>query len=224
AKGVLRTMFLAKLKVAAVLVSVLSLAGGAALFARSTRSPEARQERREGPKAGQDEGGKPAKKEATKAPVPSAAGGKEEAKPDAATLAKIRKLQLERLAVLKKAIAARQEEFRAGRTTLADLVKPSRQLLEAELELATTARQRIKAHAEHLRLMKEADKVTAAGYAAGQVRASDYFRARAARLKAEIDWLKAGGKDETGKAGKGGEGGPCAGWGPGSGAWAASGV
>jgi RNA polymerase sigma factor (sigma-70 family) len=191
-KGVLRTMFLAKLKVAAVVLSVVALAGGAALLAHAARPGEAKGERREGPRAKEE-----SKKEG--APAEPSDGGKGEAKLGAATLAKIRKLQLERRNALKKAVEAWEQEFRAGRRTLADVVKTSRQLLDAELELATTARQRIKAHAEHLRLMKEADKVTAAGYAAGQVRASDYFRARAARLKAEINWLKAGGKDETGK-------------------------
>jgi outer membrane protein TolC len=127
-------------------------------------------------------------------------GAKEGAGLDEATRAKIRKLQLERRDVLQKAVQSREQEYQAGRATLDDLLKLSRRLLGAELELAATARQRLEAHAAHLKRAKEAEKLTATRYEAGRASFVDHSLSRAARLQAEVGWLKAGGKDnEKGK-------------------------
>jgi hypothetical protein len=172
-----------KLK-AAVMVSALVLAGGAALFAYSTRAADAPREKR--PPA-----------EADKAPAARA-----EEKLDAAIREKIRKLQVERRDVLKNAVRAREQAYLAGRASPEALLKLSGLLLEAELDLATTAQQRIAAHAAELGRAREMEKVTTARYEAGQTTQADYHLARAARLKAEINWLKAGGKEGNEKDAK----------------------
>ena len=128
------------------------------------------------------------------APTPSRDSG---AKLDKETLAKIRKLQLERRDELKKAMTALEEEFLAGRGTLDILLKTSRLLLQAELDVATTAAQRVAAHAAHLRITKRIEKVTRARHEAGRAKQADTHQARAARLEAEIDWLKAGGREKA---------------------------
>jgi hypothetical protein len=121
---------------------------------------------------------------------------------DPATQAKIHKLQIERRDVLKKAVAAMQEEYRAGRGTLDLLVEGSKRLLHAELDLATTADQRIAAHANILKITRDMEQLARTRYEAGQLRTADLCEAQAARLEAEIGWLKAGGKEKAEKKDK----------------------
>ena len=136
---------------------------------------------------------------ATMAVAAPAPGTKPEVKLDKATLAKIRKLQLERRDALKEALQARHKEFEVGRGTLDALLKLSQQLLRAELDVATTAQQRLTAHEAHLTIMRKVDEATTNWYKAGRVSIADYKQAHAARLAAEIDWLKAGGKEKNDK-------------------------
>jgi hypothetical protein len=80
------------------------------------------------------------------------------------------------------------------------LLEGSRNLLHAELDLATTAEQRIAAHAAILKIMREMERLSKARYEAGQLKMADYCDMQAARLEAEIGWLKAGGgKEKTEK-------------------------
>jgi hypothetical protein len=115
---------------------------------------------------------------------------------DPATQAKVRKLQMERRDVLKKALDARRDEYEAGRGTMEALLEGTRNLLHAELDLATTAQQKIAAHAAILKVMKEMEKLTTARYEAGRLKLADYCDMQAARMEAEIGWLKAGGGKE----------------------------
>jgi RNA polymerase sigma factor (sigma-70 family) len=173
AEGVLRAMFLNKLKITAGVLLTIALAGTAAgvltLAAAKPTAPLANT-----PKTDKD-------------------------KADATTSARIRKLQVERRDTLKKELETRQQEFRVGRATIDTYLETSSRLLEAELDLATTAQQRIAAHAAHLKLAKDAEENTAIRHNAGQLKLADLYQARAARMKAEIDWLKAGGKDKDRK-------------------------
>jgi RNA polymerase sigma factor (sigma-70 family) len=177
AEGVLRAMFLSRVKIAVVALLTTVVAGTALGVLGLEAKP----------------------------PAPAVAGkpkpGKDKA--DAATREKIRKLQVERREALKQAEEARLQEFLAGRGTLDLLLKISRLLLQAELDLAATAQQRIAAHAAHLKVAKEVDQFCEQRYHAGRMTPADFFQARAARLEAEIGWLKAGGKDEEEKDGKG---------------------
>ncbi len=174
-------MFLVKLKVAAVAAAVV-VSCGAALFAYSTR-------------AGQAEGEKPPV-EARKAPTSKERPGPEEAS------ARIRKLQLQLRDVLKTALKERELELLGGRATVTDVMALSEHLVQAELEVAATAKQRIAALAAHLKLAKVAEKLSEAGHEAGGITSVELNLVRAARLKAEIDWLRAGGKDGDDKGKK----------------------
>src|SRR5262249_42454918 len=85
--------------------------------------------------------------------------------------------------------------IKAGMATPLSLMESSGELLEAELELATKAEERVAAHAAHLEVARWAERFAEASYKTGALRGADFQRARAARLKAEVGWLKAGGKD-----------------------------
>ncbi len=173
AEGVLRAMFLTRLKIAGVFLLSVALAGTAVgVLTLQAKAP--------GPAA-----------------VTPPKTGKDPLDP--ATRAKIRKLQIERRDTLKKAVEARQREYMAGRGTLDLLLEMSRLLLQAELDVATTARQRVEAHAAYLELAREVDKVGEARVQAGRMTTADLYQGRATRLEAEIGWLKAGGKEKDSK-------------------------
>jgi hypothetical protein len=127
------------------------------------------------------------------------------AKLDAATQAKIRKLQSERRDELRKAVRFRAFQVKAGEGTPQAVIMAAQALLEAELELASSAAERVTAHAVHLEVARYVEKITETFFKAGVVQRAENHLARAARLKAEVGWLKAGGKDtkkETEKARK----------------------
>jgi outer membrane protein TolC len=112
----------------------------------------------------------------------------------------IKKLLKERRDALKTAAEARGQEFEAGRGTLGVLLlHVSRELLNAELELATTPAGRFDAHAGHFNAMRKIEKITKEGYDAGRVKAADYYEIRAARLEAEIGLRRAEAKLKEGK-------------------------
>ncbi len=115
---------------------------------------------------------------------------------DPATKDKIHSLQLERRDALKKAVECRLNEYEAGRGTLESLLNGSKLLLKAELDLANTKEQRIAAHAALLELATKVLKISKERYEAGRVTEADHQQVRAARLEAEIGWLKAGGGKE----------------------------
>jgi hypothetical protein len=105
--------------------------------------------------------------------------------------AKIKALLKERRDALRTAALARTQEYEAGRGTLGVMLHVSRELLNAELEVATTPEERFDAHASHFNAMRKMEKLTKEGYEAGRVKAADHYEMRAARLKAEIELLRA---------------------------------
>jgi hypothetical protein len=113
---------------------------------------------------------------------------------DKATQEKVRELLKERRDVLRKALEARQQAYRAGRGTWEGVVKVSRRLLGAELDLAGGQAERVAAYQSHLDRVRKLEEVTKALYEAGQVDFAEMQLARAARLKAEVEFLRAGGK------------------------------
>jgi hypothetical protein len=115
---------------------------------------------------------------------------------DRETQAKVRKLMVKRRDALKKQVTARTQEFEAGRGTLDILLGAWERLLKAELELADKQAQRVAAHKAHLDAVKKIAALTEAGYDAGRVKEADRQQALAARLDAEIGWLRAGGKEK----------------------------
>ncbi len=124
------------------------------------------------------------------APVPGEAGKAL----DAATQAQIKALLVERRDVLRKGMKGIETAFLAGRGALTEMGKTSRLLLEAELALAEKGEQRIGAHRAHFDSMKKMEHVMKGRHEAGAIPLGEYQLARAARIEAEIGWLRAGGK------------------------------
>jgi hypothetical protein len=106
----------------------------------------------------------------------------------------VKALLKERRDLLKTAVLARSQELAAGRGTLAPLLHVSRELLKAELELATTPAERVAAHESHFNAMRKAEEQVKRAYDVGLMKAADYHEMRAARLEAEIGLRRAGGK------------------------------
>ena len=116
------------------------------------------------------------------------------ADPDAKTDAEIVKLQKERVTTLREAVKATKESLDAGTVTLDRLAAAARMLLDAELELATRPAERIAARQAYLVLVVAMDKQSEARFAAGVLTTSERAMARAARLQAEIELRREGGK------------------------------
>jgi hypothetical protein len=118
---------------------------------------------------------------------------------DRETRAKVRRLKAERRDALKKALALRIAQYREGfngrGTTGAELARVSRMLLKAELEEAAKPAERLTAYALHLAVAKLVERIARAGVKADAGERADAELARADRLQAEADWLKAGGRD-----------------------------
>jgi RNA polymerase sigma-70 factor (ECF subfamily) len=170
-EGVVRAMFVKKLKIATAVVLLAGTAIGATLLGHR---PTAAQ-----PPAG------PAR---TRAVAPQADGPG------------IKALLKERQEVLKKEVLARTQEYEAGRGYLASLLAASRELLKAELELATNREERVAAYERHFDAMRKFDQMVKEGYEAGRIKAADHYEMRSARLEAEIGLLRAGGKPPKEKA------------------------
>jgi RNA polymerase sigma factor (sigma-70 family) len=179
---VVKAMYLSRLRTALVVVlvvSVLGLGGGAGVYQALAQGPD------------QELPARLARKSLA-APRPETS---REPRLGAAALAKIRKLQIERRDALKDVVTARQNEYEAGRGTQDILLKSARLLLQAELDLATTAEQRLAAHAEYLKRIRQVEKYALELFDVGRIRTADKDMARATRMEAEIGWLKAGGKE-----------------------------
>jgi hypothetical protein len=127
----------------------------------------------------------------------SAAGADDKGEPKSTN--KIKKLQVELRDTLKKELTTRKEEFEAGRDTSDALIEVSKKLLKAEVDLALRQEQRIVAHAAHLKLVQMVEQNMTARHDAGRVSSADKDLAIAARLEAEIGWLKAGGEEKKAK-------------------------
>jgi hypothetical protein len=126
---------------------------------------------------------------ARSAPVPAA-----EKELDAKTKEKIKKLQLKRRDVLKEAMRIARQEYEMGRQTSDALLDLGKELLQAELDVATKAEERLAAHTAYLEVARKTEAHAKVGYEAGRMPARAYLRAQAVRLEAEVGWLKAGGK------------------------------
>jgi outer membrane protein TolC len=113
---------------------------------------------------------------------------------DKTTLAEVHKLQEKRRDVLRDTLAVREKLYQTGRSTLDGIVKTSKQLLAAELELATTGGERIAAHQRHFEKARLWFELAKARHEAGRGEPGEVLDAQAVLLAAEIGLLKAGGK------------------------------
>lgn len=115
-------------------------------------------------------------------------------KPTPEDTAGIRKLLAERRDTLRAEVKARQEEFEAIKGITEHLLDASQLLLQAELELAQQAEERLTAHLAHHKRTRACEQLEAIRYNAGRRALSEVLLCRAARLDAEIGLVRAGGK------------------------------
>jgi len=131
----------------------------------------------------------------------TAAGADDKVEPKVQT-EKIKKLQKERRDLLKKALDLQLRRIENGTGGLGSAVKTSKELLRAELDVATTAKERLAAHEAHMELTKRAEKAAVKAHDAGGLTMFELTLVQADRLEAEIGWLKAGGVEKKEKKDK----------------------
>jgi RNA polymerase sigma factor (sigma-70 family) len=172
-QGVLQSMLLSKLKLAAAVVLVLGLlvvTGGVL----AQRSDDKTDQLKPQTKAGQEpRNEKPAnekKAESAKA---------------------IKKLKEERLALLEKIHEAALKQLQSGAATEEHVHKAMVDVLAARLDLAEKAEDRIQVLKEAVVQAEAWEKTIARAYQAGQVPQSSYLRAQAYTLETRIDLEKA---------------------------------
>jgi hypothetical protein len=106
---------------------------------------------------------------------------------------KLKALREARLEAIKTANSTRSLEYFAGRLIPEVLYFYSRQVLDAELDLADNRAARTAAYQAHRDRMAEIEKKNKERFDAGRISRQDYEAFKAFRLEADI-WLEQGGK------------------------------
>jgi len=91
------------------------------------------------------------------------------------------------------AVNAAQEALKAGVAPLGVVVEHSARLAEAEVDLAEGAAGRVAAHLPHVKRLREVEGLAKARFDAGQLALPEYLSVKAARLGAEVAFVRAGG-------------------------------
>lgn len=113
---------------------------------------------------------------------------------------KIKELQKERIAVLKKLTDQLANLYKFGRVDYGEVLQASRQLAEAELEVAETDKERVELYQKLIAALKEHEEWVTRDFRAGRVPGAGLLKAKAERLEAEILLEKV--KVKVAKAGK----------------------
>lgn len=108
----------------------------------------------------------------------------------------LRKLLEERKALLRQAVGVAVEEHRAGRIDLDSVLTLRRDLLNAELELAASREERIELYGKLVEHARAWENTTAELYKSGGATQVDVLKAKAARLRSQIDLERAKLKDD----------------------------
>lgn len=111
-------------------------------------------------------------------------------KAGAEDLARERILHDERREALRTIVKARLAEYEAGRGTFVIFLEVSRQLLDAELELASKRAERLALYERHLKLVEKCAEVNEALFKAGRLSLPDYASGKAGYLADEIRHLR----------------------------------
>lgn len=107
---------------------------------------------------------------------------------------RLKALRRERRKHCAGAFNAALEEFKAGVAPLDLVVELSTRLAEAEVDLAEGVAGRVAAHLSHVKRMREVEGLAKARYKAARLDTVDYFNITAARLGAEVAFVRSGGK------------------------------
>jgi RNA polymerase sigma factor (sigma-70 family) len=164
-QGVMRDMFLSKIKSVVAMLAVLAgIGAGVAAVRVNASTPE----------------------EVASAPVPAAARPKDDPE--------IKKLLKMRRDALLGAVNAHTQEFLVGRGTPQNVLETSRLLLQAELDMASGQVQLVAAHLAFFKVACQIDDLNTQKYNAGRATDAEQRLARAERYAAEVGLRRAGGK------------------------------
>jgi hypothetical protein len=156
-EGVLRAMWISKLKTATILVLSMSVLGAGAGFAYQKLAAQ-----------------------------PAGIEKIEPVKPPAPAKNRLKELLKARLEAAETEMNARREEYMAGRGTLDITLGSSLRVLKAKQEMSNKAADQIAALKDHLERMKEIYQVNLARFNAGRVPISDVKESEYNYLDAEI--------------------------------------
>lgn len=104
---------------------------------------------------------------------------------------KVRELQKERLVLLRQVAMTVDKQYKAGGTTLTEVLAAHRDVTVAELELCETAQERTALLRKQVDTAKEIERTADAAAKAGAVPTTHLLKAKAHRLSAEIELEKA---------------------------------
>jgi hypothetical protein len=133
----------------------------------------------------------------------AAVSAEDKVEPKGKSAEKIKKLLTQRRDLLKKTLDLHFRAIQGGGALRADrLTKLSKELLQAELDLAATPKERLAAHEARLELAKRIEKTVRKAHEAGGATTIDLNLAEADRIEAEVGWLRAGGEEKKEKKDK----------------------
>ena len=103
---------------------------------------------------------------------------------------KINSLLVERRDTLRQLVDSVTAQYKAGRTTLDNVIRARNGLLDAELEIAKTKTERIRIHEERVKNFRDLENAIKRRYTVGKGTYEEMLTAKAARLKSEIELLR----------------------------------
>ena len=101
----------------------------------------------------------------------------------------VEKILRERLVILKEAAQLQREAYRTGSANFTSTLVTDRTVLEAELELANNAADRVRVREEMLKVAETLEKATEQLAKAAEAPRTDLLSARANRLRAAADLI-----------------------------------
>lgn len=114
-----------------------------------------------------------------------------DAPPSPATATDVRQLLQERRDVLAQLTEVRQKLYQEGRVAIDAVGRAQLDLLDAELELAETPRERVTACESRLQAATDLEALAQARYQSAQATFEDVLECKALRLQVQVDLLKA---------------------------------
>jgi uncharacterized protein (TIGR03067 family) len=111
--------------------------------------------------------------------------------PDQAAGTELEKLLQERQEVLKEVVDVALADFKMARIDYTNVLEAQRELIQAQLEQATTREQKIALYKQLVQNLEKVEEVADARRQAGEGSQLDRLKARAARLQAQIDLVRA---------------------------------
>jgi outer membrane protein TolC len=103
----------------------------------------------------------------------------------------VESLLKQRLEVLAEIAKMQREAYRGGEAAVDDALHAEADLAAAKIELAKTAAERVSAHEELVKLARQIEEVAERLVRSRERRRSDHLKAKAFRLQAEANLLRA---------------------------------